>query len=166
MGTYKDVVWFFEDEDNDLKELEILNILKRYNIIQERADIYRDFAINLLYYMHETYLGREYIYTEKDILGHYDWCVRKVLEEFEEENIKFKNIKIIREYFFTYYLNEFYLKDEPYEFSEYKKFWDKVFDIRNKKRNLFKLFLEIYEVFDKSLLPKKEENKECISIDN
>ena len=81
-----------------IKELEMMKKFKSYNIIRERVEIYKDFTINLLYYIYDTYLGKDYIKTEKDMRGHFTWCYGKVLDEFydeEEKEIKLDSIQDI-----------------------------------------------------------------------
>src|SRR3972149_1252074 len=89
-------------------ELELMKELKAHNIMKERLELYRDFVINLICYAHTTYFGREYLKREEDIKGHFDWAFDKVLSEFKLEGIKFHNTEELREYFFEYFLAQFY----------------------------------------------------------
>jgi len=141
-----------------INEYEMTKKFKTNNIVIERVELYKDFIFNLLYYIYDTYLGTEYIKNEYDIRGHYTWCYRKVLKEFEEENIIFIDNEELYDYFYGYFLNQFYNKPEPETLSFYERFWENIFDIKNttKKRNLFEVLLEMYELFDKSINKKIE----------
>lgn len=144
--------------DENIKELEMTRKFKSYNVIKERVELYKDFTLNLLYYVYDTYLGNEYIKTEYDIRGHFTWCYRKVLEDFEREGIYFHENEELYDYFYGYYLDQFYKKNKLETLSHYEKFWENIFEIKKtKKRNIFEVLLELYEIFDKSITKKTEE---------
>lgn len=142
-----------------LNEFEIVKKFKSHNVIKERIDIYRDFAINLLYYLYETYLGKEYIHTETDTKGHFNWCFNKVLEEFEEEEISFYGNDEIYEYFYGYYLAQFYTIPNMLPISHHQKLWEDIFDYSkpNKSKKNFEILLEIYNMFEKSIVEKHKD---------
>ena len=154
---------YIEDihNDNSVKELEMMKKFKSYNIIRERVELYKDFTINLLNYIHNTYLGRDYINTEKQMREHFTWCYGKVLDEFYEEEISFYENNELFEYFYIYYLDQFYLKDVVDTISHHERFWENVFDIRkNKNRKVFEVLLELYEIFYYSLNTKHDKTPE------
>ena len=93
--------------ESSIKELEMMKKFKSYNIIRERVELYKDFTINLLHYIHDTYLGNDYIKTEQEMLEHFTWCYGKVLEEFYDEEFSFYENEELFEYFYTYYQIEF-----------------------------------------------------------
>lgn len=142
--------------DEKVKEFEMVKKFKSHNIIKERVELYKDFTINLLYYINDTYLGKEYINTERDIEGHFNWCFGKVLSEFDEEEISFYGNDELYEYFLGYFLDQFYITKQPEALSHYEKFWENIFELRrNKNRKVFEVLLEIYEIFDKSINHKE-----------
>jgi hypothetical protein len=141
--------------DGKLNELEMQKKFKSHNIIKERVELYKDFTINLLQYIYDTYFGKEYIKTKKDIEGHFNWCFGKVLEEFYDEEISFYENDELYDYFYGYYLDQFYSK-EPEPLSYYEKFWESIFEIKKiMKNNVFEVLVEIYEIFDKSITNKE-----------
>jgi len=138
--------------DEQIKELEMTRKFKSYNVIRERVDLYKDFTLNLLYYVHDTYLGKDYIRSEYDMRGHFTWCYRKVLDDFEKEGIYFHENEELYDYFYGYYEDQFYKNDKIETLSYYEKFWENIFEIsKSKKRNIFEVLLELYEIFDKSI---------------
>lgn len=143
----------------ELNEYEIVKRFKTNSIMRERIEIYHDFTINLLCYIHDTYFGREYIKTDEDIIGHFNWCYNKVVEEFEDEEIFFRNNDELYKYFFAYYYDQFYCnKNGPDSISTYLTFWNTVFDYgNNKKKKTFDLLIEIYKVFDQSFAIEEKE---------
>lgn len=144
-----------------LKEKEIFNEyqtmkqLKLNNIIKERVELYRDFVVNLIYYIHTSYLGKEYIKTTEDIMGHYNWAFNKVLLDFEKEDVIFGDTDELREYFFEYFKTRFYTVDKIPTQKTFISFWDEIFQIKNtKEKALFNALVDIYKLFDDALNSK------------
>jgi|AntRauTorckE6833_2_1112554.scaffolds.fasta_scaffold15507_3 hypothetical protein len=141
-------------DDDEVYELEIVRKFKSHNVIKERVELYKDFTINLLHYIYESYLGSEFIKTEHDQRGHFTWAYGKVLEEFEDEGIDFYNNDDLFEYFYVYFKDQFYNMKKIEDFKYYHKFWLDIFDLsKNKQRKKFEVLLQIYEIFDESLVP-------------
>lgn len=155
MDVFKN--WLYDSTDDDeVYELEIVRKFKSHNVIKERVELYKDFTINLLHYIYDTYLGSEYIRSNKDRRGHFAWAYGKVLAEFEDEGIDFYGNDDLFEYFFIYFSDQFYEMKEIQPLSYYIRFWNDIFDLsKNKQRKKFDVLLEIYEIFDQSLEMKK-----------
>ena len=144
--------------DEEIKELEMARKFKSYNVTRERVELFKDFTLNLLYYIYDTYLGSEYLKSEYDMRGHFTWCYRKVLDEFDEEGIMFHENEELYDYFYGYYVDQFYKSNKIETLSHYEKFWVNIFEIKKtKKRNIFEVLLELYEIFDKTITQKTEE---------
>lgn len=144
---------YFNHNDDNIKEYEILKKFKSHNILKERVDLYRDFSINLLYKIYNTYLGFEYINTKKKAIGHYNWCFGKLLEEFDEQEIDFYCNDELYDYFLEYYLDQFYSLSEQPPINHHKNIWIEIFNHKktNKSKNEFEVLIELYLIFDVSL---------------
>ena len=81
---------------------------QKYIIVKDRVEIYKDFTINLLYYIDHYYIDYESIHEDQDIRNHFNWCFKKVCDEFLKENIDFSGNKELKEYFFAYYYHQYY----------------------------------------------------------
>ena len=131
----------------------------RYNIARDRVEIYRDFTLNLLYYIFHYYLDKDTLSLDQDIQNHFNWCFNKVCDEFLEEGIDFSDNQRLREYFFTYYYHQFYkvsTQTQDTSLSYYEKFWKRIFEIdKQKNKNVLSIFLELYGIYDKSVSKKK-----------
>lgn len=144
------------NDDNILREYDVVKKFKSHNILKERVDLYNDFSINLLHKIYETYLGENYIDTKFKINGHYNWCFGKVLEEFDDQEISFYHNDSLYDYFLTYYYDQFYKREKQYPISHHKKVWNNMFNHKknNKLKGEFELLVELYLIFDKSLEKK------------
>jgi len=158
----KDLIFAHKSDNDILNEYEILKELKTHNILRERIEIYKDFCINLLHYIYDSYLGKEYIFKESDIIGHFNWCYLKVLDEFYEEEIDFIDNKSMYEYFYKFYSHQFYFSETKKSLNYFINFWDDIFNYKkDKKKKYFDVLVEIYSVFNESL-EKKERKLELV----
>lgn len=131
-----------------------MNNTKKYIIVKDRVEIYKDFAINLLHYIHHYYLDKNTLSDDVDIKNHYNWCFNKVCNEFKEENIDFSANDELREYYYSYYYHRFYKTDNTQDTSVtyYEKFWKSVFEIeKQKNKNVINILIELYNIYDKSI---------------
>jgi len=131
---------------------------QKYIIVKDRVEIYKDFALNLLYYIYDYYLDRETLNNDQDIWNHFKWCYKKVCEEFREENLDFTQNKELKQYFFKYYYHQFYTANQNQDTSliYFEKFWRNVFDIdKQKNKNILNLLIELYDIYDKSVSLEK-----------
>jgi hypothetical protein len=133
---------------------------QKYIIVKDRVEIYKDFALNLLYYIHYYYIDKESLSQDEDIYNHYSWCFKKVCDEFLKEGIDFTKNKILKEYFYKYYYHQFYnIKanaNQDTSLEYYEKFWKNIFEIdKQKNKNIINVLIEIYNVFDTSINQEK-----------
>ena len=133
------------------------NVTQRFQIINNRVEIYRDFALNLLYYIYNYYLDKETLSKDEDIYNHYTWCFKKVCDEFLLEELDFRKNSDLKKYFYDYYYHQFYKIDknnmnQNTSIEYYERFWKGIFEIdKQKNKNVLNLLVEIYNVFDKSI---------------
>jgi hypothetical protein len=134
---------------------------KKFIIIKDRVEIYKDFTINLLYTIQKYYIDRESLSEDEDIRNHFIWCFNRVCEEFKKEELDFSNNEDLREYFYLFYYNQFYTLDEEtlgHDGSQeyFESFWNEIFSIKNQKnQNIINVLIELYGVFDKSINNEK-----------
>jgi len=125
---------------------------QKYVIVKDRVEIYRDFALNLLYYIFDYYLDKETLSEDQDIKNHFNWCFKKVCDEFLEEEIDFSKNTELKEYYFKYYYHQFYTNNQDLPLKYFEKFWKKIFDIdKLKNKNFINILIEIYHIYDKSI---------------
>mgnify|MGYP003652076722 CR=1 FL=1 len=136
---------------------EQMHLLYRANNIKyERCNLYYDFIVSLNKIINDTYLGSEYINSEKEVVQHFNWCIDKVINNFKEENIIFEDTIGVKEYFYFFY-NEIFYKSE-----DRLNILNKLNDLGNisfnyhrlKSRSDIDIFIELYKLLDKSLNKK------------
>ena len=132
---------------------------KKYNIVRDRVEVYKDFALNLLYYIYHYYLDKETLGADEDIRNHYLWCYNKVCDGFKKEEIDFTDNQELKEYYFSYYYQQFYRAENNGEIGlkYFENFWKNIFEIdKQKNKNTIGALIEIYTIYNKSI--DKEKN--------
>jgi hypothetical protein len=130
---------------------------QKYIIVKDRVEIYKDFTLNLLYYIIDYYLDSETLSADQDIRNHFNWCYRKVCDEFKQENLDFSTNEVLKDYFYQFYYHQFYkLKIEVNNHDNslvfYEKFWRNIFEIdKQKNKNVINTLIEVYNIFDTSI---------------
>lgn len=130
---------------------------QKYIIVKDRVEIYKDFALNLLYYINNYYLDKISLSLDEDIYNHYSWCFNKVCDEFLIEGIDFTKNRELKEYFYAYYYHQFYKlnkdnQNQDTSLEYYERFWRNIFEIdKQKNKNIINILIEIYNIYDKSI---------------
>lgn len=130
---------------------------QKYIIIKDRVEIYKDFTINLINYIIDFYLDKITLSADVDIQNHFNWCYNKVCDEFQKEGLDFSKNKKLREYFYQFYYNQFYKREnQDISLAFYDKFWRNIFEIdKQKNRNVINTMVELYNIFDTSVNQEK-----------
>lgn len=131
---------------------------EKYVLHAGRIDIFLDFIINLTNYVVFYYVDG--INSEKDIRSHYDWCFDKTCDDFFLEDLFFYDNTELREYFYNYFKNQFYMTQDNNKYNKtieyYTSFWVQIFNIKQKMtNNKVKVLVELYGIFNKSVNNKK-----------
>jgi|TARA_R110000803_G_scaffold174043_1_gene236680 hypothetical protein len=136
---------------------EQMHLLYRANNIKyEKCELFHDFIKSINKIIYKTYLGEEYISNEKEMVQHFNWCVDKVLSDFGEENIIFQDTTQIKEYFYFFYEELFYKRNEDVnKLDKLDKLANLSFNYhRLKSRSDIDVLIELYKLLDKSLTKK------------
>lgn len=126
---------------------------KKFIIVKDRVEIYKDFALNLLYYIYNYYIDKESLSEDQDIKNHFNWCFKKVCDEFLKEGLDFTKNEELNEYFYSYYYHQFYTaNNQDTSLKYFEKFWKNIFEIdKQKNKNIINILIEIYNIYDKSI---------------
>lgn len=130
------------------------------NIISEKMELYYDFSFSLYYLILETYLGEEdninetkIVMSNEDKQKHFDWCWDKTINNFNKENIGFKDKGEHYDYFNQFFMDTFYNQKEDKMRKTIETFFNDVF---NRKKSFTKsdldIILNIYKSLDKNMV--------------
>jgi hypothetical protein len=140
---------------NPLSETSIAILYDANSVRFDKCQLYSDFVCSLLMLVFDTYLG-DVITTEKQQIEHFNWCWGKNISNFKDEGIEFKSINELQTYFKEFMVEVFYAiedkDDKPYINENLISLWEYIFDYKKpKSRSDIDSFIEIYNIFEKSL---------------
>lgn len=129
------------------------------NIKYERCNLYSDFIQSLITTITDTYMGDDVTSQDDEKIRHFKWCFDKTIDNFKKENIHFKDTIDLYDYFLIFLFKVYYQvsdkKTNPNLANNIGKMWLKLFDMFTyKTKSDMDSFLELYELFEKSLLKK------------
>lgn len=126
------------------------------SISYDKCNLYSDFIQSLITIVFDTYMGDD-ITKESDKLRHFQWVWYTNLDNFNKEGIKFNDTLELYDYFLIYLFESFYnipTKDKLL-YDTILMVWLKLFDMNIlKTKSDMDLFLDIYKVFETSLIKK------------
>jgi len=130
--------------------------VKVNNINVEKTELFFDLVISLFYLIEETYLGKDVIKTEEDKKGHFDWCWKITLDNFDKENIKFNYKGEHYNYFYHFFYEGFYNNEIDDKISKLKKFLVELFQLyKLKTESELDVLSEIYKILENNLTVNK-----------
>ena len=138
--------------NNPMSRESIMMVYDANNVKYEKCQLYGDYVQSLLRLAFATYMGDDVTSIEQQI-EHFNWCWNKNRANFETEGVAFYGLKLY-EYFSAYMLEVFYPAEKAVINQEKTsiKLWLDVFDYNKLKTNSeVDTFIEVYNIFDKSL---------------
>lgn len=125
---------------------------KAYNINREKIELFHDFLISLYDIVNETFLGVDVIKETQEQKNHFTWCWGKVIDDFNKENINFRETGSHYLYFWNFFYEAFYLKQltgDPVRIPEYI---EKLFNFKQiKSRSELDILSELYKLLNQNL---------------
>jgi len=141
---------FLTFSDNYKNHIDIW--FKAYNISYEKLSLYYDFLMSLYELIDKTYLGNDVIITDENQKEHFDWCWKKVINNFEKEKINFKYDGYHYEYFWNFFKEAFYHNKSIDENVKILQYFKILFDFNHTKtRSEIDVLTELYKIFNESL---------------
>lgn len=122
------------------------------NIVFERVDLYRDFVLTLNDLILTTYLGDD-VTNASDQAEHFRWCWNKASYALKCGKIKLSTNEEAYSYFFSFYMDTFYLVDKETDLTINKigAIWESIFNYNDEKtRSDLDTFLVLYKIFEKT----------------
>jgi hypothetical protein len=147
---------FFNWMAKPLPKDEIIIWFNIHNTTYEKIELYGDVFKSLNHIILDTYLGDDVSETkitlsEEDKISHFDWCWKKVIDDFRRENIIIKHDGEHKEYFKSFYLETFYNQNEIRIKDSIPKFLSEIFDVTmTYSKSDLDLLTELYKLIEKN----------------
>ena len=147
---------FFNWMAKPLPKDEIIIWFNIHNMTYEKIELYGDVFKSLNEIILDTYLGDDASETRitlsnEDKISHFDWCWKKMINDFRRENILIKYDGDHKEYFKSFYMETFYNQSEEKIKNSIPKFLRDIFDVDlNYSKSDLDLLTELYKLIEKN----------------
>ena len=147
---------FFNWMANPLPKDEIIIWFNIHNMTYEKIELYGDVFKSLNHIILDTYLGDDVSETkitlsEEDKISHFDWCWKRVIEDFKRENIIIKYEGEHKEDFKSFYMETFYNQKNVKIKNSIPKFLSEIFDVTmTYSKSDLDLLTELYKLIEKN----------------
>jgi hypothetical protein len=148
---------FFDWMAKPVPKDEVLIWFNVHNMIYEKIELYGDIFKSLNAIIVDTYLGDSNSETkinlsEDDKLSHFDWCWKKMVKDFERENVNIKIKGDHKEYFQSFFMDSFYNQSEKKIKESISRFLNEIFDYNIVySRPDLDLLTELYKLLEKNM---------------
>jgi hypothetical protein len=148
---------FFDWMAKPIPKDEVIVWFNVHNMIYEKIELYGDIFKSLNAIIVDTYLGDSNSETkislsDDDKISHFDWCWKKMIKDFEKENVNIKFKGDHKEYFQSFFMDSFYNQRESRIKESISRFLNEIFDINMvySKPDL-DLLTELYKLMEKNM---------------
>ena len=148
---------FFNWMAKPLPKDEIIIWFNIHNMTYEKIELYGDIFKSLNQIIVDTYLGDDISVTKiilsyDDKISHFEWCWKKMINDFKKENIVIKLNGDHKEYFQSFFMDTFYNQSKVSIKHSIDKFLNEIFDteITFSKSDL-DLLTELYKLMEKNM---------------
>jgi hypothetical protein len=135
---------------------EIIIWFNIHNMTYEKIELYGDIFKSLNQIIVDTYLGDDIsvtkiILSDEDKTSHFEWCWKKMINDFRRENILIKYDGEHKEYFKSFYMETFYNQKENSVKESIPKFLKDIFDVHYiYSKSDLDLLTELYKLIEKN----------------
>ncbi len=147
---------FFNWMAKPLPKDEIIIWFNIHNMTYEKIELYGDVFKSLNQIIVDTYLGDDIsvtkiVLSDEDKTSHFEWCWKKMIDDFRRENILIKYDGEHKEYFKSFYMDTFYNQKEDSVRQSIPKFLREIFDVGNMySKSDLDLLTELYKLIEKN----------------
>jgi hypothetical protein len=147
---------FFNWMAKPLPKDEIIIWFNIHNMTYEKIELYGDVFKSLNQIIVDTYLGDDIsvtkiVLSDEDKESHFQWCWKKMINDFRRENILIKYDGEHKEYFKSFYMDTFYNQKEDSVRESIPKFLREIFDVGNMySKSDLDLLTELYKLIEKN----------------
>jgi hypothetical protein len=148
---------FFDWMAKPIPKDEVIIWFNVHNMIYEKIELYGDIFKSLNAIIVDTYLGDSNSETkinlsDDDKISHFDWCWKKMVKDYEKENVNIKFKGDHKEYFQSFFMDSFYNQRENKIKESISRFLNEIFDTNMVySRPDLDLLTELYKLMEKNM---------------
>jgi hypothetical protein len=148
---------FFNWMSKPIPKEEVIIWFNVHNMNYEKIELCGDIFKSLNHIILDTYMGEDkgetkIFLTQEDKESHFEWCWKKMLENFNKENIKIKNLGEHKNYFQDFFMETFYNQSEKNVKDAIPTFIIDVFDVEKPfSKSDLDILTELYKLMEKNI---------------
>jgi len=148
---------FFNWMTKPIPKEEVIIWFNIHNMNYEKIELFGDISKSLTTIITDTYLGNNISETritlsEDDNKSHFDWCWKKMIEDFRKENIIIKNEGEHKDYFKSFFMETYYNQSKDSIKNSISKFLNEIFDTEmTYSKSDLDLLTELYKLMEKNI---------------
>jgi len=148
---------FFNWMTKPIPKDEVIVWFNVHNMNYEKIELFGDIFKSLNHIIVDTYLGNEdsetkIIISDEDKLSHFNWCWKKLIDDFKKENIEILDEGKHKEYFESFFIDTFYNPKEKNIGVAIPDFLKEIFDMeKNFSKSDLDILTELYTLLDKNV---------------
>lgn len=149
---------FFNWISKPIPKDEVIVWFNVHNMNYEKIEVFGDIFKSLNQIIIDTYLGEENSETkitisDEDKKNHFDWCWKKMVEDFAKEKIIILDKGQHRDYFEGFFMDTFYNPKEKNISKAIPNFLYDIFDMdKTFSKSDLDLLTELYSLLDKNVI--------------
>jgi len=148
---------FFNWMSKPIPKEDIVIWFNVHNMNYEKIELFGDVFKSLNQIVQDTYMGDEISetrisMTQEDKELHFEWCWKKVVEDFRKENIEINPTGDHKDYFNGFYFDSFYNPTEKNVREAIPSFLSDVFDVdKSFTKSDLDILTEFYKLLEKNI---------------
>jgi hypothetical protein len=148
---------FFNWMSKPIPKEDVIVWLSVHNMNYEKIELFGDFFKSLNKIISETYLGdgvseTKISMSDIDKVSHFDWCWKKLLDDFKKENFSVKYTGQHYDYLKAFFLDTFYDPKDKNLKVAIEEFIDDIFNMdRPFAKSDLDLLTEFYQLIEKNI---------------
>jgi hypothetical protein len=148
---------FFDWMSQPVPKEDVLIWFNIHNLNYEKIELYGDFMKSLYFIISDTYLGEDeqetrIVMSDEDKGIHFEWCWKKLLDNFDRESIKFKSEGGHKDYFKSFFMDSFYDTSQKKLKVAIPNFIEDVFNVEKPfTKGDLEILTELYVMLEKNI---------------
>lgn len=128
-----------------------------HNMVPERIELFGDIFKTIFQLISDTYLGDDGSETKitmsiEDKEKHFNWCWKRLIDNFQKENIKIKAEGIHKDYFWEFFKDTYYNQQNESVRKTIPQFINELFDLRKAfTKSDLDIITELYKALEKNI---------------
>ena len=148
---------FFNWMTKPVPKEEVIIWFNIHNMNYEKIELFGDISKSLTTIIMDTYLGNnisetKITLTKEDNESHFEWCWKKMVDDFRKENIIIRSDGEHKDYYKSFFMETYYNQSKDSIRNSINKFLTEIFDTEmTYSKSDLDLLTELYKLMEKNM---------------